>query len=78
MRFLVEPQAEARFRVGMSLTYDDRNRRDKVVAFGDMVHLLPPVREYTPIVNPYLPGTCLLYTSPSPRHRTRSRMPSSA
>ena len=25
-----------------------------------------------------LPGTCLLYTSPSPRDRTRSRMPSSA
>ena len=23
-------------------------------------------------------GTCLLYTSPSPRDRTRSRMPSSA
>jgi len=64
VRFLVEPQAEARFRVGMSLTYDDRNRRDKVVAFGDMVHLLPPVREYTPIVNPYLPGTALRKNSP--------------
>ena len=25
-----------------------------------------------------LTGTCLLYTSPSPRDRTRSRMPSSA
>ena len=25
-----------------------------------------------------LEGTCLLYTSPSPRDRTRSRMPSSA
>ena len=25
-----------------------------------------------------LPGNCLLYTSPSPRDRTRSRMPSSA
>ena len=24
------------------------------------------------------PNTCLLYTSPSPRDRTRSRMPSSA
>ena len=34
VRFLVEPQAEARFRVGMSLTYDDRNRRDKVVAYS--------------------------------------------
>ena len=27
---------------------------------------------------PTQPGTCLLYTSPSPRDRTRSRMPSSA
>eukprot|EP00656_Telonema_subtile_P036481 TRINITY_DN40484_c0_g1_i1.p1 TRINITY_DN40484_c0_g1~~TRINITY_DN40484_c0_g1_i1.p1 ORF type:complete len:116 (-),score=14.43 TRINITY_DN40484_c0_g1_i1:28-375(-) len=27
---------------------------------------------------PYSPITCLLYTSPSPRDRTRSRMPSSA
>ena len=26
----------------------------------------------------YPMGTCLLYTSPSPRDRTRSRMPSSA
>ena len=29
----------------------------------------------TPWITPY---TCLLYTSPSPRDRTRSRMPSSA
>jgi len=27
---------------------------------------------------PTIPSTCLLYTSPSPRDRTRSRMPSSA
>ena len=26
----------------------------------------------------HIPYTCLLYTSPSPRDRTRSRMPSSA
>ena len=29
-------------------------------------------------VDPYDPEACLLYTSPSPRDRTRSRMPSSA
>ena len=28
--------------------------------------------------NPYGPGTCLLYTSPSPRDAESSRMPSSA
>ena len=29
-------------------------------------------------ISPEPPQTCLLYTSPSPRDRTRSRMPSSA
>ena len=33
---------------------------------------------HAPIVSILNPGTCLLYTSPSPRDRTRSRMPSSA
>jgi len=53
----------------------------KVEKLGDMEQVLkkckdllpPPVREVHPL--PYL---CLLYTSPSPRDRTRSRMPSSA
>ena len=31
-----------------------------------------------PFTLPPLPYPCLLYTSPSPRDRTRSRMPSSA
>ena len=40
--------------------------------------------EAAPVEQPVLPeiveeeDTCLLYTSPSPRDRTRSRMPSSA
>ena len=34
-----------------------------------------PIGEGQTISQPY---TCLLYTSPSPRDRTRSRMPSSA
>ena len=34
-----------------------------------------PRESYT---TPYQKHTCLLYTSPSPRDRTRSRMPSSA
>ena len=29
-------------------------------------------------INPDIVNNCLLYTSPSPRDRTRSRMPSSA
>src|SRR5665811_479932 len=35
---------------------------------------LPPVEP----IDKDAPWTCLLYTSPSPRDRTRSRMPSSA
>ena len=38
--------------------------------FGEMSFLLPEMPETY--------GGCLLYTSPSPRDRTRSRMPSSA
>jgi len=35
--------------------------------------------KHGPSLTPFKPGkTCLLYTSPSPRDRTRSRMPSSA
>ena len=33
---------------------------------------------YCTYIAPNDPNTCLLYTSPSPRDRTRSRMPSSA
>ena len=36
---------------------------------------LSPLPEEIALENPY---RCLLYTSPSPRDRTRSRMPSSA
>ena len=46
--------------------------------------LLPLYERYHPLhltlIDEYsnLDSTCLLYTSPSPRDRTRSRMPSSA
>ena len=38
------------------------------------------IKEFKPdlVLNLALPYHCLLYTSPSPRDRTRSRMPSSA
>ena len=38
---------------------------------------LPWATVMMPVNVPFIPG-CLLYTSPSPRDRTRSRMPSSA
>ena len=41
---------------------------------------VPKAKELRRVVEPMitLGRTCLLYTSPSPRDRTRSRMPSSA
>ena len=44
-------------------------------AFQDLMNNSP---ENTEGPGPHVPNTCLLYTSPSPRDRTRSRMPSSA
>ena len=38
----------------------------------------PPVNALVANVHGTYYATCLLYTSPSPRDRTRSRMPSSA
>ena len=43
------------------------------VVFVDDIATVPEGR-----LIPNTPNTCLLYTSPSPRDRTRSRMPSSA
>ncbi len=61
--FSIEPQVKDHFRLVLNLTYDDRNQRDKAIAFGDMVHLLPPTRDFRPIANPYLPGTPLRRSS---------------
>jgi hypothetical protein len=62
--FTIEPKIDSNFRISLTLTYDDRNQQDKVVVFGDMVHLLPPTREFKPIPNPYMPGTPLRHYSP--------------
>jgi hypothetical protein len=57
--FHIEPQVNERFRVAFTLNYDDRHHWRKEVAFADMVHLLPPAREFSPVANPYAPGTPL-------------------
>lgn len=59
VEFDITPNVSDRFRLSLGLTYDDRNQHDKAVAFGDMVHLLPPIRHFKPIINPYRPGTPL-------------------
>src|SRR5665811_1537822 len=43
------------------------------VAIGDAI-----VAVKVPVIEVHISNICLLYTSPSPRDRTRSRMPSSA
>ena len=50
---------------------DIKNRLARAEATWDMAENI-----FQP--SPNTPNTCLLYTSPSPRDRTRSRMPSSA
>ena len=55
---------------------------DVVLAYGDN-NTIKQIQDRTPITTRYLAyghkiSFCLLYTSPSPRDRTRSRMPSSA
>ena len=48
------------------------------VALGDSIALNGACMTVTTLVPEQHRFTCLLYTSPSPRDRTRSRMPSSA
>ena len=49
------------------------SRFNKIIG---QLYVLIPMKEGSTYPAPY--GDCLLYTSPSPRDRTRSRMPSSA
>ncbi|MCZ7668315.1 MAG: AAA family ATPase [Chloroflexi bacterium] len=59
INFTIEPKVTDRFRLSLTITYDDRHKRDRQIAFGDMVYLLIPSRQFRPIPNPYLPGTPL-------------------
>ncbi len=59
VRFVISPQVSDRFRISMTVTFSDRNSSNREIAFGDMVNLLPPVRDFSSIANPYTPGTPL-------------------
>jgi outer membrane protein assembly factor BamB len=63
VNFTITPEVTDRFRLVCQVSYDDRHRTHKTVEFADMVHLLPPIREFTPVTNPYSPGTPLRRTS---------------
>lgn len=62
--FRLQPGVDDRFRAAFSVTYDDRSQERRRLQFADMVNLLPPVRDFHPISNPYLPGTPLRSDSP--------------
>lgn len=62
--FTIAPHVSDRFRLACYVLYDDRHRLGKSIEFADMVHLLPPVREFVPVTNPYSPGTPLRRHSP--------------
>ena len=59
--------------------YSNNAFADTITDFetGDVIRLFQGF-DGTNSILPTFIGTCLLYTSPSPRDRTRSRMPSSA
>ena len=61
-----KPQVGEVAQVGPGKLNDDGSRQTPEVSIGDKV-----------LYSKYA-GTCLLYTSPSPRDRQKSRMPSSA
>lgn len=62
--FRMRPGVDDRFRAAFSVTYDDHSQERRRIQFADMVNLLPPVRDFHPIPNPYLPGTPLRSDSP--------------
>lgn len=61
--FDIRPQVLDRFRVELTVTFDDRHQSDRQMAFGDRVSILTPAHDFTPIPNPYRPGTPLRQNS---------------
>ena len=66
---------EAIFYNRRGLIYDDIGEHDKAFSSYDQGLQIDPNNDS---ITPNTPNTCLLYTSPSPRDRQKSRMPSSA
>ena len=64
------------------MTQTDKEKIEKVSKLFDELERMIRIRNkeirIKPTYDPSEEYSCLLYTSPSPRDRTRSRMPSSA
>ncbi|MCB0005938.1 MAG: AAA family ATPase, partial [Anaerolineales bacterium] len=61
---IIRPLVADRFRLSSHISYSDRVEELRTIPFGDMVHLLTPVRDFSSVLNPYAPGTPLRRHSP--------------
>ena len=71
--------SEAERQARQAIRSSKKNRPDaKILVTGCAAQIDPQRWNIMPEVDFVIGNNCLLYTSPSPRDRTRSRMPSSA
>jgi hypothetical protein len=63
VQFAIDPDVREPFRIVFSISYDDRQSDGHLIAFADMVYMLPPIRDFKPIRNPYSPGMPLRQNS---------------
>jgi hypothetical protein len=55
--FELKPKVSDSFRIEFSVQYDDAEKREKSISFGDLVSLIHVGDEFTDIPNPYIVGT---------------------
>ena len=71
----MDPQAHASLHLGTGMQQDQPTVYDLLTSEVGLTDIWQKVDENLAVASSHI---CLLYTSPSPRDRTRSRMPSSA
>lgn len=59
VQFDVQIPEDERFRIAFEVTYNDSHRQGKTFDYANIVNVLTPARDFTPINNPYSPGTPL-------------------
>jgi predicted transcriptional regulator len=55
--FELKPKVSESFRIEFSVQYDDAEKREKSISFGDLVSLIHVGDEFNEIPNPYIVGT---------------------